>query len=67
MGRTALPKALSRSSHLCASQDLGMLSVSDPVHRFLPDWREGVYGSMTLVHLLTHTSGCGSAAMLLPS
>lgn len=37
--------------------DRGMLSLSDPVRKFIPEFQGGDRDSMTIRHLLTHTSG----------
>ena len=37
--------------------DRGELRLADPVHRFIPEFREGARARITVRHLLTHTSG----------
>ena len=37
--------------------DRGELRLADPVHRFIPEFREGARARVTVRHLLTHTSG----------
>jgi CubicO group peptidase (beta-lactamase class C family) len=37
--------------------DRGALSLSDPVHKFIPEFNEGDRKLITIQHLLTHTSG----------
>lgn len=37
--------------------DRGELRLADPVHRFIPECRQGARSRITLKHLLTHTSG----------
>lgn len=37
--------------------DQGELQLSDPVHRFIPEFRQGDRELITVRHLLTHTSG----------
>ncbi len=37
--------------------DRGVLALSDPVHRFIPEFSEGDRKLITIQHLLTHTSG----------
>ncbi|MBQ9767350.1 MAG: beta-lactamase family protein [Lachnospiraceae bacterium] len=38
-------------------QEQGKLTLSDPVARFLPEFREEPFANITILHLLTHTSG----------
>src|SRR5438094_9371655 len=45
-------------------QDEGLLSVDDPVEKYLPEFKElktvdGKRAKITIRHLLTHTSGMG--------
>src|SRR5206468_3416779 len=37
--------------------DRGELTLSDPVHKFIPEFSGGDRGLITVQHLLTHTSG----------
>ena len=37
--------------------DRGELSLSDPVHKFIPEFQDGARKSVTIKNLLTHTSG----------
>ena len=38
-------------------QEQGKLTLSDPAARFLPEFQEKPFANITLLHLLTHTSG----------
>jgi CubicO group peptidase (beta-lactamase class C family) len=38
-------------------RDRGMLALSDPVRKFIPEFKGGDRDAVTLKHLLTHTSG----------
>lgn len=38
-------------------QDKGFLNINDPVYKYLPAWKSGLNGKVTIKHLLTMTSG----------
>ena len=37
--------------------DQGTVGLDDPVHKWMPEWNQGVAKKVTVRHLLTHTSG----------
>lgn len=55
---------------ILAMADAGLLRVTDPVTRFLPDFRpalpDGSRPEITIEHLLTHTSGLNTAPLAAP-
>lgn len=44
----------------------GRLSVDDPVSRFIPEFAEGEMATITVHHLMTHTSGLPRSPIFLP-
>ncbi len=55
----SLTKVMATAPSIMMLQERGKLKVDDPVSRFLPEFKAGGKDSITLRHLLTHTSGLG--------
>lgn len=50
-------KVLSTTFAVMRLYDQGVLVLTEPVRRYLPEWAENPIGGVTLMELLTHTSG----------
>jgi CubicO group peptidase (beta-lactamase class C family) len=53
----SLTKVIATTSAIMLLVDDGVLHVNDPVSRWLPDFKGGHKGDVTIAHLLTHRSG----------
>ena len=53
----SLTKVCATTFGIMSLVDRGKLSVDDPIHQYLPEFKEGEKSNITIRHLLTHTSG----------
>lgn len=53
----SLTKVMATTPAVLALADAGELTLSDPVGRFVPGFRDGVRAGITVRHLLAHTGG----------
>lgn len=60
----SVTKVVATATAVLLLLDEGKLSLDDPVARFFPEFEEGPKASVTIRHLLTHTSGLPEGATL---
>lgn len=53
----SLSKALATTTALMWLVDRGEISISDPLHKWFPDFEQGLKKKIRLFHLLSHSSG----------
>lgn len=53
----SLTKVVATAPAICLLWQQGRLDIHDPVKKYLPEFSGGHKGKVTLLHLLTHTSG----------
>ncbi len=63
----SLTKVVGTTSAAAILIDDGRLSLDDPVQRYVPEFRGGDKGDVTIRHLLTHTSGLPAGLWLFGS
>jgi uncharacterized protein YbbC (DUF1343 family)/CubicO group peptidase (beta-lactamase class C family) len=63
----SLTKVIATAPSIVKLHELGKLSVHDPVAKYLPDFAANEKGNITLLHLLTHTSGLRPGLPLSPA
>jgi CubicO group peptidase (beta-lactamase class C family) len=61
----SVTKVVATASAVMLLADEGMMSLDEPVSRFLPEFASGPKAAVTIRHLLTHTSGLPVGASLL--
>jgi uncharacterized protein YbbC (DUF1343 family)/CubicO group peptidase (beta-lactamase class C family) len=63
----SLTKVIATAPSIVKLHEQGKLSIHDPVAKYLPDFAANEKGNVTLLHLLTHTSGLRPSLPLSPA
>ena len=63
----SLTKVIATAPSIVKLHEQGKLSIHDPVAKYLPDFAANEKGNVTLLHLLTHTSGLRPGLPLSPA